>query len=113
MLMEQSLQTTQEQLSQRVTEVVRLEQVNRKQQTELKTMTERNASYEGEISEQKALIEKLRKDLLSSKEANHEAQQEGMAYKQQVHKCAVELEGLKEQEKMLTEQVRFGEGYSR
>ena len=36
--MEQSLQTTQEQLSQRVTEVVRHEQVNRKLEMELKTL---------------------------------------------------------------------------
>jgi len=36
--MEQSLGTTQEQLSQRVTEVVRHEQVNRKLDMELKTL---------------------------------------------------------------------------
>ena len=54
--MEQSLSTTQEQLSQRVSEVVKLEQTLRKVQTELKTMKERCASYEDEIAEQKDTI---------------------------------------------------------
>ena len=107
MIMEQSLMTTQEQLSGRVGEVVRLEQVNRKLQTELKTMTERNMSYEEEMNEQKGAIEKLRRDLLSSKEETHGAIQEGMAYKQQASKLEVEIEGHRDQEKMLNEQVRF------
>ena len=105
MLMEQSLQTTQDQLSQRVTEVVRYEQINRKLQLEVKTLRERNISYEEEIDEQKSIIDKLRKDLVKSKEEHHSAVQEGLAYKQQAHKYEVELEGAKEQEKMLTEQV--------
>ena len=54
--MEQSLTTTQEQLSQRVSEVVKLEQTVRKLQTELKTMRERCASYEDEIHDQKDTI---------------------------------------------------------
>ena len=57
-IMEQSLTTTQEQLSQRVSEVVKLEQTIRKQQTELKTMRERCASYEDEIHDQKETIGK-------------------------------------------------------
>ena len=105
MIMEQSLTTTQEQLSQRVAEVVRLEQSIRKLNTELKTMKERNASNEEEISEQKAMIEKLRKDLLAAKEETHLAIQEGMAYKQKSSKLEVELEGSREQERMLSDQV--------
>lgn len=54
--MEQSLSTTQEQLSQRVSEVVRLEQNLRKLNTELKTMKERCCSYEDDMSEQKTTI---------------------------------------------------------
>ena len=54
--MEQSLTTTQEQLSQRVGEVVRLEQNNRKLSTELKTMKERCQSYEDEMEDQKETI---------------------------------------------------------
>ena len=54
--MEQSLTSTQEQLSFRVGEIVKQEQNNRKLQTELKTMKERNASYEDEINEQKQMI---------------------------------------------------------
>ena len=105
MLMEQSLQTTQEQLSQRVTEVVRHEQVNRKLDTELKTLRDRNANSEEEIDEQKSVIDKLRKELMRVKEEHHAAVQEGLAYKQQAHKSEVELDGAREQEKMLTEQV--------
>ena len=60
MIMEQSLSTTQEQLSTRVSEVVKLEQTLRRQQTELKTMKERCASYEDEISEQKDTIGQFR-----------------------------------------------------
>ena len=56
MIMEQSLVTTQEQLSQRVAEVVRLEHTIRKQQMELKTLRERNATNEDELTDQKATI---------------------------------------------------------
>ena len=103
--MEQSLTTTQEQLSQRVAEVVKLEQNIRKLNTELKTMKERNASNEEEIGEQKAMIEKLRRDLLAAKEETHLAIQEGMTYKQKSSKLEVELDGSREQERMLGEQV--------
>lgn len=106
--MEQSLNTTQDQLSQRVTEVVRHEQINRKLQAELKTLMERNTSYEEEIAEQKGIIDKLRKDLVGSKEEYHSAVQEGLAYKQRAHKTEVELKGAREQEQMLTEQVSRG-----
>lgn len=49
--MEQSMATTQEQLSQRVADGVKLEQTNRKLQTQLKTSKERCDSFEEEISE--------------------------------------------------------------
>ena len=68
-------------------------------------MKERNASNEEEISEQKALIEKLRKDLLAAKEETHLAIQKGMSYKQKSSKLEVELEGSREQERMLNDQV--------
>ena len=56
MLLEQSLAATQEQLSQRVSEVVKYEQLGRKLNTELKTMTERNLADEEEIAEAKVGI---------------------------------------------------------
>jgi chromosome segregation ATPase len=56
LIMEQSLATTQEQLSQQVGKCVKLEQQSRKLQTELKTMKERNVSYEDEIKDQKQTI---------------------------------------------------------
>jgi predicted nucleic acid-binding Zn-ribbon protein len=55
-ILEQSLTTTQEQLSQKVGDIVRLEQVQRKLNTELKTLKERAASYEDEIASQKETI---------------------------------------------------------
>ena len=106
MIMEQSLTSTQEQLSGRVTELVRIEQHNRKLATELKTLRERLTSYEEEMTEQKSTIDKLRKDLLTSKEETHAAIQEGLAYKQEAHKMEVQLEGARQQENMLTDQVR-------
>ena len=88
-----------------MSEVVRHEQANRKLQAELKAVRERAASYEEEIGEQKALIDKLRKDLVAVKEDHHAAVQEGLAYKQRAHKVEVELDGSREQEKMLSDQV--------
>ena len=70
-----------------------------------KIIVERNANSEEEIDEQKCVIDKLRKDMMHVKEEHHAAVQEGLAYKQKAHKCEVELEGAREQEKMLTEQV--------
>ena len=105
MLLEQSLSSTQEQLSQRVSEVVRHEQLGRKQLTELKTLSERTAADEEELGEQEMLIEKLRKDVLAAKEETHDTVQESMSYKQKASKLEVELEGAHEQEKLLNEQV--------
>ncbi|CAG5136164.1 unnamed protein product, partial [Candidula unifasciata] len=78
--------------------------------TELKTVKERASSYEEEIAEQKAMIDKLRKDLMSARDEHHAAVQEGIAYKQQAHKMELELAGAKEQEKILTGQVEQQEG---
>ena len=49
--------------------------------------------------------DKLRRDLLDSKEETHIAIQEGMSHKQQASKLDVELDGAREQERMLTDQV--------
>ena len=56
MIMEQSLVMTQEQLSQRVAEAVRLEHTMRKQQMELKTLRERNTTNEDELTDQSGTI---------------------------------------------------------
>ena len=50
-------------------------------------------------------LAKLRSDLLGSKEETHASIQEGQAYKQQAGKVEVELEGVRQHEKILTEQV--------
>lgn len=71
-ILEQSLASTQEQLSQRVADVVRLEQGTRKLQTELKTLKERCDSYEDEIHDQKETIGEFRRDKLRN--LNHGAQ---------------------------------------
>lgn len=57
------------------------------------------------LGDQKELIEKLRRDLLNSKEETHQSVQEGLAYKQEAAQVGAELEGVKEQEALLTEQV--------
>ena len=51
------------------------------------------------------MLGKLRKELVASKEDYHAAVQEGVAYKQQAHKAELELNGSREQEKMLSDQV--------
>ena len=51
------------------------------------------------------LTEKLRRDLLQSKEETHTAIQEGMSYKQQAGKMECELDGARDQTKLLTDQV--------
>ncbi|GFS22305.1 Golgin subfamily B member 1-like [Elysia marginata] len=72
---------------------------------ELKSVKERAANYEEEIGEQKSMLDRTRKDLVTSKEECHAAVQEGLAYKQQMHKLELELHGAREQEKMLSDQV--------
>ena len=110
-LQEASLASTQEQLSARVSEVVRHEQTNRRLTTEVRTLTERTACNEEELVQQRVMIDKLRKDVLASKQETHNAVQEGMSYKQQASKFEVELEGAREQERMLLEQVGGGNQY--
>ena len=105
--MEQSLTTTQEELSSRVTELVRHEQAQRKLQTELRTLRERSHSSEDELLEQRSLIDKLRKDVLQSKDEMHRAVQEGVGYKELAQRREVELNGVRDQERLLNEQVRF------
>ena len=51
------------------------------------------------------MLDRTRKDLVTSKEECHAAVQEGLAYKQQMHKLELELHGAREQEKMLSDQV--------
>ena len=49
--------------------------------------------------------DKLRKDVLLAKEETHQAIQEGMSMKQHAAKLEVEMNGLREREHMLTDQV--------
>lgn len=59
--MERSLTSTQEKLSQKVGETARLENNQRKLQTELRTAKERNSSYEDELVDQKQTIGRVSK----------------------------------------------------
>lgn len=59
--MERSLTSTQEKLSLKVGETAKLENSHRKLQTELRTMKERNSSYEDELADQKQMIGHLSK----------------------------------------------------
>ena len=58
MIMEGSLQSTQEQLSGRVTEVVRYEQLTRRLQAELHSLQDRCGAVEEEAAEQTTLSER-------------------------------------------------------
>lgn len=58
MIMESSLQSTQEQLSGRVTEVVRYEQLTRRLQSELRSVQDRCGMMEDEAVEQRTMAER-------------------------------------------------------
>lgn len=105
MLINKNLEQIQDEIRQKVTDYVRLEQMSHKQQTEIKTLRERTKSYEEEISELKKFVEKLKKDLLASKDEIVALQQENNKYKNNSSKIQHEIEARKEQEKMLTDQM--------
>ena len=75
-------------------------------QVELKTMWERAVSFEEELGETKGQLDRIRRDLAGSKEACHAALQDGQACRQQAQKLARELDTARDQEKMLSDQVR-------
>jgi chromosome segregation ATPase len=49
--------------------------------------------------------DKLRRDVLEAKEETHAAIQEGMGFKQTASRLEVELQGSKDQERMLNDQI--------
>lgn len=71
----------------------------------MKTIRERASSFEEEVGEQKSMLDRLRHDLMATKEEYHGAVQEGQTYKQQAQKLQIELDGSRQQEHMLSEQV--------
>ena len=71
--MESSLQSTQEQLSNRVTEVVRHEQLNRRLQAELRAARDQVQLLEEEAEEQQSMVEGLQRELAGSREELEEA----------------------------------------
>lgn len=54
------------------------------------------------------VADKLRKDLINSKEETHSAVQEGMLHKQNAGKLEVEIEGVRDRERILCDQVILG-----
>ena len=105
MLITRNLEQIQEEIRLKVTEFVRIEQTCHKQQTELKTLKERNKSYEEEISDLKKFVEKLRRDLMAAKDEGLNLQQENSKYKSDIFKIQHDLECRKEQEKIIFEQM--------
>jgi len=105
MLLSRNAEQMQEEIRVKVTENVRLEQASQKQATELRTIKERNRSYEEEINELKGFGEKLKKDLFTAKEEAIGVGQEASRLKSALIKCQHELETSREQEKIVTEQL--------
>lgn len=105
MLISKNLEQIQEEIRQKVCEYVRVEQLCNKQQTEIKTLKERTASYEEEIGELKKFGEKLKKDLLANKEELINAHQDMSKTKNCLLKREHELSSAREQEKIITEQL--------
>lgn len=105
MLINKNLEQVQDEIRQKVTDYVRLEQTCHKQQTEIKTLRDRSKSYEEEIAELKKFIEKVKKDLLQCKEEIADLQQENTKFKNNNAKLQHEFDTKKDQEKMLSDQV--------
>lgn len=105
MLISKNLEQIQEEIRQKVCEYVRVEQLSNKQQTEIKTLKDRTASYEEELAELKKFCEKLKKDLFANKEELINAHQDMSKTKNCLLKSEHELSSAREQEKILTEQL--------
>jgi hypothetical protein len=105
MLITKNLEQIQDEIRQKVTEYVRLEQTCQKQHTEIKMLKERTKSYEDELNELKKYIEKLKKDVLVAKEETFNLQQDNSKYKGGMFKQQHELEARKEQETLMLEQL--------
>ncbi len=99
------MEQIQEEIRQKVTEYVRIEQQYQKQQTEIKTLKDRTKSYEDEIGEMKKFIEKLKKDSINSKEEAYQTQQEIGKYKNAMTKLQHEVDARREQEKAMIDQL--------
>jgi hypothetical protein len=99
------MEQLQDEMRSRVTECVRAEQTCQRQQTELKTLKERNTSYEEEIDELKRLSDKIKRDLMASKEEAHGMHVENGKLRANVAKANGELEASQSQMKLLYEQL--------
>ena len=100
-----NMEQLQEEMRARVTECVRAEQTCQRQQTELKTLKERNTSYEEEIDELKKLADKCKRDLLACKDEAGAVHADNGKLRATVAKGHAELEASKSQEKLLYEQL--------
>ncbi|CAF0853486.1 unnamed protein product [Brachionus calyciflorus] len=109
MLISRNLEQIQEEIRQKVTDYVRLEQSCQKQQTEIKTLKDRNRSYEDEISDLKKFNDKLKKDLCLSKDEFNNLQDESSKMKSNFFKLEHEVETRREQEKIYINQMNQNE----
>lgn len=75
-LVEQNLGSTQEQLSARVSEVVRLEKANRRLQLELKNTNEQQGLQNRQIEELEGYLEQLKADLRVAQQRHQAAVEE-------------------------------------
>ena len=105
--MESSLQSTQEQLSNRVTEVVRHEQLNRRLQAELRAARDQVQLLEEEAEEQQSMMEGLQRELEGTTEELVETAKELDRWKSEARKLEGRVSDGEEQLKAANEQVWF------
>ncbi|CAM5151642.1 unnamed protein product [Eretmochelys imbricata] len=100
LLAQSSLQSTQEQLSERVAEVVRLEQASRRWEAE------QLSSSMDEVEQSRKLLEHLKAELSQWKQRHRVAVQQGMQHQHSMAKMELKLGSSQEQAKALQQQLQ-------
>lgn len=109
MLISKNLEHIQDEIRQKVSDYVRIEQQCQKQQTEIKTIKERNRSYEEEISDLRIFNDKLKKDLCLAKNEFVNLQDESSKLKSNLFKVEHELDSKRDQERIYVNQLAQNE----
>ncbi|CAM5151701.1 unnamed protein product [Eretmochelys imbricata] len=100
LLAQSSLQSTQEQLSERVADVVRLEQASRRWEAE------QLSSSMDEVEQSRKLLEHLKAELSQWKQRHRVAVQQGMQHQHSMAKMELKLGSSQEQAKALQQQLQ-------
>ncbi|XP_072926392.1 uncharacterized protein pmfbp1 [Hemitrygon akajei] len=106
LLMENSLQTSQHQLSDRIAETVRHEQANWKLQSELKALKELSVKNQKEKEYYRTQIEKLKVENAQHKQSQENTVREELMHQQSIYKMEIEVNSCREQIKTLQDQIQ-------